>query len=114
MSSKLEKKTQLYIHVCTALKTCLVIHLYNWSLSDIPPISNIPVWDIKQTDNRRVDKKAELWEDQAKAKGKTVEHLQGWFKSLRDTHTRLDKKKSGDGAPKLAEREQREKAKTHM
>ncbi|KAJ3584790.1 hypothetical protein NHX12_015285 [Muraenolepis orangiensis] len=60
---------------------------------------NAVLWDIKKTDYRRVDKKAKLWEDQAKAMGKTVEHLQGWLKSLRDTHTRLDKKKSCVGAP---------------
>ena len=69
---------------------------------------NAFLWDIKKTDYRRVDKKAKFWEDQATSKcmGKTAEHLQGWFKSLRDTHTRLDKKKSSDGAPELTEREQ--------
>ncbi|XP_014663104.1 PREDICTED: uncharacterized protein LOC106805847 [Priapulus caudatus] len=71
---------------------------------------NVILWDIKKTDYRKVDKKTKLWEDQAKAMGKTVEHLQGWFKSLRDIHTRLDKKKSGDGAPELTEREQWVKA----
>ena len=35
---------------------------------------------------------------------KTADTLKGWFRSLRDTHTRLDKKKSGDGAPDLTER----------
>ena len=50
--------------------------------------------------------KGKLWEEQADAIGKTVEHLQGWFKSLRDVHTRLNKKCSGDGAPELTEREQ--------
>ena len=38
--------------------------------------------------------------------GRTAENLKGWFRSLRDTHTRLDKKKSGDGAVNLTEREQ--------
>ena len=71
---------------------------------------NAMIWDIKKTDYRRVDKKAKLWEDQGKAMGKSVEHLQGWFKSLRDTHTRLDKNKSGDGAPEMTEREQWVKA----
>lgn len=71
---------------------------------------NTILWDIKKTDYRRVDKKSKVWEDQAMAMGKTVEHLQGWFKSLRDTYTRLDKKKSGDGAPELTEREQWVKA----
>ncbi|XP_054629864.1 uncharacterized protein LOC129179970 isoform X2 [Dunckerocampus dactyliophorus] len=71
---------------------------------------NTILWDIKKTDYRRVDKKAKLWRNQAKAMEKTVKHLQGWFKSLRDTHTRLDKKKSGGGAPELTEREQWVKA----
>ena len=63
------------------------------------------ICDIKKTDYRRVDKKAKLWEDQANVMGKSVEHLQGWFKSLRDTHTRLHKNKSGDGIPEMTERE---------
>ncbi|XP_028412856.1 uncharacterized protein LOC114537469 [Dendronephthya gigantea] len=37
---------------------------------------------------------------------KTVDILKGWFRSLRDTNTRLDKKKSGDSAPNLTKREQ--------
>ena len=35
-----------------------------------------------------------------------MEHLQGWFKSLRDTHTRLDKCRSGAGAPEPTERDE--------
>ena len=45
---------------------------------------NASLWDIKKTEYRRVDKKAKLWEDQGNAMGKSVQHLQGWFKSLRD------------------------------
>ena len=71
---------------------------------------NASLWDIKKSAYRRVDKKAKLWEDQGNAMGKSVQHLQGWFKSLRDTHTRLDKNKSGDGAPEMTEREQWVKA----
>lgn len=63
------------------------------------------LWDIKQTDYRRTDKKGKLWEDQAKLMGKTVEHLQGWFKSVRDHNTRLHKTHSGDGAPDPTQRE---------
>jgi len=66
---------------------------------------NAILWDIKKTDYRRVDKKKKLWEDQANALGKSVAHLQGWFKSLRDTNTRLHKKKSGDATNELTERE---------
>ena len=47
---------------------------------------NAILWDIKKTDYRRVDKKAKLWEYQAKAMGKTVEHLQGWFQLWRANH----------------------------
>ena len=36
----------------------------------------------------------------------SVETLKGWFRCLRDTYTRLDKHKSGDGQPKpFTERE---------
>ena len=61
-------------------------------------------------DYRRTDKKGKLWQDQGKTMGKSVEHLQGWFKSLRDTNTRLDRKKSGDGASELTQRERWVKA----
>ena len=64
------------------------------------------IWDTKKIDYRRTDKKMKLWADKAEELGKTVDHLQGWYRSLRDTHTRLDKTKSGDGAPDLTEREQ--------
>ena len=37
---------------------------------------------------------------------KTSEFLRVRFKSLRDNHTCLDKKKSGDGAPEPTEREE--------
>ncbi|XP_071511360.1 uncharacterized protein [Diadema antillarum] len=68
------------------------------------------LWDIKKTGYRRLDKKAKLWRDQAKIMGKTAQHLQGWFKSVRDTHTRLDRIKGGEGARELTEREQWVKA----
>ena len=63
------------------------------------------LWDIKKTDYRRADKKNKLWQDQANVLGKSVAHLQGWFKSLRDTNTRLHKKRSGDPPNELTERE---------
>ena len=76
---------------------CLLVHPPVVSFLDVPEdgvlakeiAHELLLLDIKKTDYRRVDKKAKLWEDQDKAMGKTVEHLQGWFKSLRDTHTRL-------------------------
>uniref|UniRef100_UPI00358EA23D uncharacterized protein n=1 Tax=Myxine glutinosa TaxID=7769 RepID=UPI00358EA23D len=67
---------------------------------------NPVLWNMNMTDYRRTKKKGKIWEDQAQRMGKTSELLRGWFKSLRDNHTRLDKKKSGDGAPELAEREE--------
>ena len=63
------------------------------------------MWNIKITDYRRKDKKDKIWEDQAQLMEKTADILKGWFRSLCDTHTRLDKKKSGDGAPCPTERE---------
>lgn len=67
---------------------------------------NPMLWDIKLTDFRRTVKKNKIWDEQRKRLDKTPEYLKGWFKSLRDIYTRLDKKKSGDGAPDLTEREQ--------
>ena len=67
---------------------------------------NPMLWNVKMTDYRNKDKKNKIWADQAELMGRTAENLKGWFRSLRDTHTRLDKKKSGDGAANLTEREQ--------
>ncbi|XP_028408166.1 uncharacterized protein LOC114530749 [Dendronephthya gigantea] len=67
-------------------------------------MDNPVLWNV--TDYRRKDKKEKIWEEQAHQMNKTVDMLKGWFRSLRDTHTRLDKKKSGDSAPNLTEREQ--------
>ena len=36
----------------------------------------------------------------------TAQRLQGWFRSIREVHTCLIKKKSEDGAPELTEREE--------
>ncbi|XP_028396950.1 uncharacterized protein LOC114520816 [Dendronephthya gigantea] len=59
-------------------------------------MDNPVLWNVKMTDYRRKDKKEKIWEEQAHQMNKTVDILKGWFRSLRDTHTRLDKKKSGD------------------
>ena len=67
---------------------------------------NPVLWNLKMTDYRRKDKKAKLWVDQAELMGKSVENLKGWFRSLRDTHTRLHKTKSGSGVPQFTEREE--------
>ena len=67
---------------------------------------NPVLWNVKMTEYRRKDKKDKIWEDQAQLMEKTADTLKGWFRTLRDTHTRLDKKKSGDGTPDLTEREE--------
>ena len=64
------------------------------------------LWDIKKIDYRNTAKKDRVWKEQAVTMEKSVEHLQGWFRSMRDTYTRLDKKRSGDGQPDLTERDQ--------
>ena len=69
-------------------------------------MDNPMLWDIKKTAYRNKVKKEKIWEDQAIQMSKTAEHLKGWFRSLRDTNTRLDKKKSGDGTPELTERDE--------
>ncbi|XP_034049082.1 uncharacterized protein LOC117530300 [Thalassophryne amazonica] len=58
------------------------------------------VWNAKKAGYHKHDVKQGLWEAQAKVMNKSAEHLIGWFKSVRDTNTRLVKKgkgKSGDG-----------------
>ncbi|XP_028404673.1 uncharacterized protein LOC114527224 [Dendronephthya gigantea] len=69
-------------------------------------MDNPVLWNVKMTDYRRKDKKEKIWEEQAHQMNKTVDILKGWFRSLRDTNIRLDKKKSGDSAPNLTKREQ--------
>ncbi|XP_028415613.1 sushi domain-containing protein 2-like [Dendronephthya gigantea] len=69
-------------------------------------MDNPVLWNVKMTNYRRKDKKENIWEEQAHQMNKTVDILKGWFRSLRDTNTRLDKKKSGDSAPNLTKSEQ--------
>jgi hypothetical protein len=64
------------------------------------------LWNIRLTDYRRKDKQEQIWGDQATKMDKNPELLKIWFKSLRDNHTRLLKKKSGDGARELTERDE--------
>ncbi|XP_051807878.1 FK506-binding protein 5-like [Acanthochromis polyacanthus] len=63
------------------------------------------LWNVKLTDYRRKDKKEKLWQEQAELMDRSSETLQGWFRSLRDTNTRLDKKKSGDPGVIFTQRE---------
>ncbi|XP_034049084.1 uncharacterized protein LOC117530301 [Thalassophryne amazonica] len=58
------------------------------------------VWNAKKAGYHKHDVKQGLWEAQAKVMNKSAKHLIGWFKSVRDTNTKLMKKgkgKSGDG-----------------
>lgn len=66
---------------------------------------NLILWNIKSRQtNRPTDKKNKLWEDQADIMGIPSEHLQSWFHSVRDQHTRLERRKSDDSLPNLTER----------
>ena len=51
-------------------------------------------------------KKNFLWQKQAEVMGVNSEELIIWYTSLRTRYTKLRKKKSGDGAPELTERDQ--------
>ena len=63
------------------------------------------IWNPKMSNYHRLDLKGKLWEDQASKMAKTVDHLQGWYRSIRDMNTKLHKRKSGDEAPIFTERE---------
>ncbi|KAG0729851.1 hypothetical protein GWK47_029491 [Chionoecetes opilio] len=69
-------------------------------------VENPMLWDKRLNDYRNLSKKAKVWEEQATQMGKDVKHLQGWYTSLRDSHTRMHKKKSSDGAREWTERDQ--------
>jgi len=47
-----------------------------------------------------------IWKDEAQLLDKLADTLNGCFRSLCDTRTRLDNKKSGDCVPELTEREE--------
>ncbi len=51
-------------------------------------------------------RKDKLWDDKAAEMGKTSETLQIWYRSLRTRYGRLLKKKSGQGATELTERDE--------
>ena len=55
--------------------------------------ANPMIWEVKKLTTEGLTKKAKLWEDQANAMGRKVEHVQGWFMSLRDARRRLHNRK---------------------
>ncbi|XP_078595928.1 uncharacterized protein LOC144873000 [Branchiostoma floridae x Branchiostoma japonicum] len=63
------------------------------------------IWNRKLISFKRTDLKDALWNDKAKELDKTGIYLRGWWRSIKDIFTRLHKKKSGDAARKLTERE---------
>ena len=46
------------------------------------------IWNKKSMDYRKPGLKTTKWETQAKVMGKSTEHIQGWFKSMRDNYVR--------------------------
>ena len=46
------------------------------------------IWNKKSMDYRKPGLKTTKWEAQAKVMGKSTEHIQGWFKSMRDNYVR--------------------------
>ncbi|KAI8509464.1 hypothetical protein Bbelb_133120 [Branchiostoma belcheri] len=50
--------------------------------------------------------KEALWGEKAQQVGKTADYLRGWWRSLKDMFTRLDRKKSGEEAKDRTEREE--------
>ncbi|XP_021339943.1 uncharacterized protein LOC110441170 [Mizuhopecten yessoensis] len=67
---------------------------------------NGTLWDSKLQDYHKITNKGKLWATQEEKMHKTVKHLKGWFRSLRDKNTRLIKHKSGEDAPRRTEREE--------
>ena len=64
------------------------------------------IWNKKSMDYRKPGLKTTKWETQAKVMGKSTEHLQGWFKSMRDNYVSLHKPpKSGSGPRDMTDRE---------
>jgi hypothetical protein len=63
------------------------------------------LWNSRMKDFCRTDKKGALWEEQAIVMGKTPEVLQGWWQGIKDQFTKLHKKKSGQAAPVMTERQ---------
>ena len=65
------------------------------------------LWNRKRSDYRNTVKKEALWAEKGAELGLTKEHIMGWYKGLRDSHTRLLKRqKSGAGALHLTDREE--------
>ncbi|XP_072042755.1 uncharacterized protein [Amphiura filiformis] len=62
---------------------------------------NTYLWLITDKDYMNHAKKSNALEDKAKELGVTAEHINAWWKSNRDTYTKLSKRKSGKELPDL-------------
>ncbi|XP_078691494.1 uncharacterized protein LOC144921927 [Branchiostoma floridae x Branchiostoma belcheri] len=67
---------------------------------------NQVLWNSKLIHYKRTDMKEALWAEKGQQLGKTADYLRGWWRSIKDNFTRLDKKISGDKTKKLTEREE--------
>ena len=63
------------------------------------------LWRKGHMDYRDAAQKTALWEEKAKAEGKSAEYLRKWWKGIHDTYVRKLKKASGAGAKRLTDRE---------
>ena len=64
------------------------------------------LWNSKLILFKRTDMKEALWTEKGQQLQKTAKYLRGWWRSIKDNFTRLDKKKSGDEPKELTEREE--------
>jgi len=63
-------------------------------------------YDKSVIDYRKFQEKGDLWAAKAKELGITLKELKKWYLSLRTRFGKLSKTKSGQGAPKVTQREQ--------
>lgn len=62
--------------------------------------------EVWRRGHRLYKKRREIWAAKANELGLTVDHIMGWWKSLKDWYVRLSKVKSGQAAKKYTDREQ--------
>ncbi|XP_066288465.1 uncharacterized protein [Branchiostoma lanceolatum] len=64
------------------------------------------LWNSKLILFKRTDMKEALWTEKGEQLGKSAQYLKGWWRSIKDNFTRLDKKMHGDEPKDLTEREE--------